>query len=190
MLHTTTSYSAGSINEIKNSIPTKTSQLQNDSGYLTEHQDLSDYATKSELHNHDNKNILDTITQEKIDDWDNKSEFSGSYNDLTDKPIIPTIPDIPTKVSQLENDSNYATESFVTDKIIEACKKFTKLAPLHNPAMLACIEAAKEAFPGTPMVAVFDTSFHQTMEPARFLYPVPYEWYQKYGVRRWRKINV
>ena len=110
----------GSINEIKNSIPTKTSQLQNDSGYLTEHQDLSDYATKSELHNHDNKNILDTITQEKIDDWDNKSDFSGSYNDLTDKPIIPTIPDIPTKVSQLENDSNYATESFVTDKIIEA----------------------------------------------------------------------
>ena len=110
----------GSINEIKNSIPIKTSQLQNDSGYLTEHQDLSDYATKSELHNHDNKDILDNITQEKIDSWDNKSDFSGSYNDLTDKPIIPTIPDIPTKVSQLENDSNYATESFVTDKIIEA----------------------------------------------------------------------
>ena len=73
----------------------------------------------------------------------------------------------------------------ITDEVIEACKKFTKLAPLHNPAMLTCIEAAKEAFAGKPMVAVFDTSFHQTMEKANYLYPVPYEWYEKYGVRKY-----
>ena len=73
----------------------------------------------------------------------------------------------------------------ITDAVIEACKKFTKLAPLHNPAMLTCIEASKEAFPGKPMVAVFDTSFHQSMEPVNYLYPVPYEWYTKYGVRKY-----
>lgn len=73
----------------------------------------------------------------------------------------------------------------ITDEVIEACKKFTKLAPLHNPAMLTCIEAAKEAFAGKPMVAVFDTSFHQSMDKANYLYPVPYEWYTKYGVRKY-----
>ena len=107
-LTTTNKTIVGSINEIKNSIPIKTSQLQNDSGYLTEHQDLSDYATKSELHNHDNKNILDNVTQEKIDSWDNKSDFSGSYNDLTDKPIIPSINN--TTISETEVYSSSKTE--------------------------------------------------------------------------------
>lgn len=73
----------------------------------------------------------------------------------------------------------------ITDEVIEECKKFTPLAPLHNPAMLSCIEASKNAFPNKPMVAVFDTSFHQTMDKANFLYPVPYEWYTKYGVRKY-----
>lgn len=73
----------------------------------------------------------------------------------------------------------------ITDEVIDECKKFTKLAPLHNPAMLACIEASKSAFPNKPMTAVFDTSFHQTMDAANFLYPVPYEWYTKYGVRKY-----
>lgn len=107
-LTTTDKTIVGSINEIKNSIPIKTSQLQNDSGYLTEHQDLSGYATKSELHNHDNKNILDNVTQEKIDSWDNKSDFSGSYNDLTDKPIIPSINN--TTISETEVYSSSKTE--------------------------------------------------------------------------------
>ena len=79
----------------------------------------------------------------------------------------------------------FKNSTLITDEVLEACKKFTKLAPLHNPAMLACIEASKEAFPGTPMVAVFDTSFHQSMEAYNFLYPVPYEWYEKYGVRKY-----
>ena len=79
----------------------------------------------------------------------------------------------------------FKNSTLITDEVIEECKKFTKLAPLHNPAMLACIEAAKQAFPNQPMVAVFDTSFHQTMDQANFLYPVPYEWYTKYGVRKY-----
>ena len=101
----------GAINEIKNDIPTKTSQLQNDSGYLTEHQDLSDYAKKTELHSHENKDVLDNITTEKISSWDNKSEFNGDYDSLTNKPTIPT------KVSELENDKGYASEQFVDKNI-------------------------------------------------------------------------
>lgn len=79
----------------------------------------------------------------------------------------------------------FKDSTIITDEVIEECKKFTKLAPLHNPAMLACIEAAKQAFPNKPMVAVFDTSFHQSMDKANYLYPVPYEWYTKYGVRKY-----
>jgi len=73
----------------------------------------------------------------------------------------------------------------ITDEVLEACEAFNELAPLHNPAMLACVKAFKEAMPTTPMVAVFDTSFHQTMEPKEYIYPVPYEWYTKYGVRKY-----
>lgn len=66
-------------------------------GYLTEHQDLSSYALKTELHSHDNKTVLDTITDTKITEWDSKSTFSGSYNDLTDKPTIPSIEGLATE---------------------------------------------------------------------------------------------
>ena len=73
------------------------------SQYLTEHQDLSNYATKSELHNHSNKTVLDSITSSKVEEWNNKSTFNGNYNSLTNKPTIPT------KTSQLTNDSNFLT---------------------------------------------------------------------------------
>lgn len=79
----------------------------------------------------------------------------------------------------------YASSVLIDDEVIATCNKFKKLAKLHMPAMLSCIEASKEAFPNTPMVAVFDTAFHQSMDKVNFLYPIPYEWYTKYGVRRY-----
>ena len=79
----------------------------------------------------------------------------------------------------------FKSSVLITDEVLEACEQFNDLAPLHNPAMLACVKAFMEAMPGTPMVAVFDTSFHQTMEPINYIYPVPYEWYTKYGVRKY-----
>ncbi|HPF82798.1 MAG TPA: acetate kinase [Bacilli bacterium] len=79
----------------------------------------------------------------------------------------------------------YKSSVLIDDEVLKTCDKFKKLAKLHMPAMLACIEASKEAFPGTPMVAVFDTSFHQTMEPVNYMYAVPYDWYTKYGVRKY-----
>ena len=80
---------------------------------------------------------------------------------------------------------NYKESVILDDEVIATCEKFKKLAKLHMPAMLSCIEASKEAFPNTKMVAVFDTAFHQSMKPVNFLYALPYEWYEKYGVRKY-----
>ena len=106
--------------------------------------------------------------------------------ELVELGVVATLDEIDAVGHRLvHGGEEFKNSTLITDEVIEACKKFTKLAPLHNPAMLACIEASKEAFPGTPMVAVFDTSFHQSMEAYNFLYPVPYEWYEKYGVRKY-----
>lgn len=80
---------------------------------------------------------------------------------------------------------NYKESVILDDEVISTCEKFKKLAKLHMPAMLSCIEASKEAFPNTKMVAVFDTAFHQSMKPVNYLYALPYEWYEKYGVRKY-----
>lgn len=66
------------------------------SKYLTEHQSLDGYAKTTDLHSHTNKEVLDNITSDKVTSWDNKSDFSGSYNDLTDKPTIPSEYILPT----------------------------------------------------------------------------------------------
>ena len=79
----------------------------------------------------------------------------------------------------------YKESVMIDDEVMKTCEKYKKLAKLHMPAMLSCIEASKEAFPNTPMVAVFDTAFHQSMKPVNFMYALPYEWYEKYGVRKY-----
>ena len=78
----------------------------------------------------------------------------------------------------------YKESVIIDDEVINNCKKFIKLVPIHYPSMLKCVEDAKIAFPGKPNTAVFDTSFHQSMDKENFLYAVPYEWYTKYGVRK------
>ena len=87
--------------------------------------------------------------------------------------------------SLVHGGENYKESVILDDEVIATCEKFKKLAKLHMPAMLSCIEASKEAFPNTKMVAVFDTAFHQSMKPVNFLYALPYEWYEKYGVRKY-----
>ena len=73
----------------------------------------------------------------------------------------------------------------IDDKVIETIKSLTHLAPLHTPGNLAGIYAMREVLPGVPQVAVFDTAFHSTLPPKSYLYGLPYEYYQKYGVRRY-----
>lgn len=77
-------------------------------------------------------------------------------------------------------------ESVIIDeKVIEAIKECITLAPLHNPAGLAGIEACKKLLPNVPMVAVFDTSFHQTMPEKAFIYQLPYKYYEDYKIRKY-----
>lgn len=73
----------------------------------------------------------------------------------------------------------------VTDEVIQGIKDTEELAPLHNPAAILGIEACKKVIPNKPMVVVFDTAFHQTIEPDKYIYPIPYEYYEKYGIRKY-----
>ena len=73
----------------------------------------------------------------------------------------------------------------ITDEVVEVLKECIDLAPLHNPAGIIGIEACKNVMPGKPMVGVFDTAFHQTMPKERYIYPIPYEYYEKYGIRKY-----
>lgn len=73
----------------------------------------------------------------------------------------------------------------IDDSVIEVLKDCTDLAPLHNPAGIIGIEACRKVMPGKPMVGVFDTAFHQTIPKERYVYPIPYEYYEKYGVRKY-----
>ncbi|WP_129597278.1 acetate/propionate family kinase [Anaerophilus nitritogenes] len=79
----------------------------------------------------------------------------------------------------------FSASVVITNEVMKALEECIELAPLHNPANLMGIDACKELMPNTPMVAVFDTAFHQTMPKASYIYPLPYELYEKYGVRRY-----
>lgn len=85
----------------------------------------------------------------------------------------------------LHGGEKYCDSVIITDEVIEDIKSLTKLGPLHHPGNLAGIEAMQKALPGVPMVAVYDTAFHQTMPKVNYMYPVPMEWYTKYGVRKY-----
>ena len=73
----------------------------------------------------------------------------------------------------------------IDDTVLNAIKEVQHLAPLHNPPNIAGIEAAKAVLPDAPHIAIFDTAFHQTMPQHAYTYALPYEWYEKYGVRRY-----
>ena len=79
----------------------------------------------------------------------------------------------------------YASSVLLTADVIKALEECVSLAPLHNPPNLLGIAACGELMPNTPMVGVFDTAFHQTMPPEAYIYALPYEYYTKYGVRRY-----
>lgn len=75
--------------------------------------------------------------------------------------------------------------ALINDNVIKQIRSLTDLAPLHTPGNLAGVRAMQEVLPGVPQVAVFDTAFHHTMPPKSYLYGLPYEYYEKYGVRRY-----
>ena len=79
----------------------------------------------------------------------------------------------------------YAHSVLIDETVIKTLEECVDLAPLHNPPNLLGIAACQALMPDTPMVAVFDTAFHQTMPPESYIYAIPYEYYQKYGIRRY-----
>ena len=79
----------------------------------------------------------------------------------------------------------FASSVVLTEEVLAQIEECNDLAPLHNPANLIGIRACQELMPNVPMVGVFDTAFHQTMPPKAYMYAVPYDWYEKYGIRRY-----
>lgn len=79
----------------------------------------------------------------------------------------------------------YSESILITDKVVQDIIELKDYAPLHNPAHVLGINAFREALPNVPMSVVFDTAFHQTMDPVSYLYPVPYSWYENYKVRKY-----
>ena len=79
----------------------------------------------------------------------------------------------------------FASSVLITDDVIKAVEECIPLAPVHNPACLIGIRACQELMPGKPMVAVFDTAFHQTIPEERYLLPIPYRYYEKYRLRKY-----
>ncbi len=131
----------------------------------------------------------------KIDGVKTKKEVElKNHNDavaylkeeLINNNIVASLEEIDGVGHRLVHGGDRFKESvLITEEVLSECEKFNDLAPLHNPAMLSCIRAFQEALPDTPMVGVFDTSFHQTIPELNYLYSVPYEWYQNYGIRKY-----
>ena len=107
---------------------------------------------------------------------------------LTDKEIgvIGDLKEIGAVGNRVAHGGELFKESVrIDDKVIEQIKSLEHLAPLHTPGNLAGIYAMREVLPGVPQTAVFDTAFHSTLPPKTFLYGLPYEMYEKYGIRRY-----
>ena len=79
----------------------------------------------------------------------------------------------------------FANSVLIDDEVMKALNDSIDLAPLHNPPNIMGIEACKALMPDTPMVGVFDTAFHQTIPMSNYIYPLPYEYYEKYGIRKY-----
>ena len=85
----------------------------------------------------------------------------------------------------LHGGEKYSDSVVITKEVLRDIKNLTKLGPLHHPGNIAGIKAMQEALPEAVQVAVFDTAFHQTIPKVQYMYPVPMEWYKKYGVRKY-----
>ncbi|MBR1718644.1 MAG: acetate kinase [Bacilli bacterium] len=106
--------------------------------------------------------------------------------ELLENKVINSLDEIKGVGHRLVHGGDKYSESVViNDKVIKTVEELSDLAPLHNPANLMGVRAFMEKIPSAIQVGCFDTAFHQTMKADRYLYPVPYEWYTKYGVRKY-----
>ena len=100
--------------------------------------------------------------------------------------VIQSLDEISAVGHRIVHGGEYFSDSvLVTDEVIEKIRDCTSLAPLHNPASVAGLEAMKKILPDKPMVVVFDTAFHQTLPEKAYIYNIPYEYYEKYKIRKY-----
>lgn len=105
---------------------------------------------------------------------------------LTKKEIIQSLDDINGIGHRVvHGGEKFSASALMTDDMIVEIEKLSELAPLHNPANIMGIKAFKQVLPDVPSVAVFDTAFHQTMKKDKYLYSIPYEYYEEYGIRKY-----
>lgn len=105
---------------------------------------------------------------------------------LHDMHIVESLDEIGGVGHRIVNGKDLFDKSvIVDDEVMAKLESIIELAPLHNGANVAGIKAFQEVLPNTPMVVVFDTAFHQTMDAESYMYPVPYDWYTKHGIRKY-----
>lgn len=125
-------------------------------------------------------------TKREVDLKDHTDAVRYLKEELIENKIVSSLDDIDGVGHRLVHGGDKFKDSvLLNDEVMQAVEEFNDLAPLHNPAMIACIKAFQNELSNTPMVGVFDTSFHQTMDELSFMYPVPYPWYKKYGIRKY-----
>lgn len=106
--------------------------------------------------------------------------------ELISNNIVKSLDEIEAVGHRIVHGGNkYSKSVIITERVLQEIESISDLAPLHNPAALHGVKAFRENIPNAKMVACFDTAFHQTMDEATYLYPVPYEWYIKYDVRKY-----
>lgn len=117
---------------------------------------------------------------------DHKTAVKMLLDSLLEYHIVESLDEIQGAGHRIVQGGSYFDQSVVADeKVVDRVRELAELAPLHNPAHLVCYEAFCKALPNIGHVFVFDTAFHQTMGPESYLFPVPYDWYTQYKIRRY-----
>lgn len=124
--------------------------------------------------------------ERSVDMKDHSDAVKLLMDELLQNKVIENLEDIDGIGHRIvQGADRYNKSVLIDEKVINDIDELSSLAPLHNLAHIIGIKAFKEVLPNVPMVAVFDTAYHQTIEEVNFLYPVPYEWYKNYNVRKY-----
>ena len=124
--------------------------------------------------------------QDEVDLPDHTAAVEVLIEQLMKHGIITSLEDIKAIGHRVVHGGNkYSKSVVITPRVVQEIEEIADLAPLHNPAHLMGIRAFQKEIPNALMVVCFDTAFHQTMKEEEYLYPVPYEWYVKYNVRKY-----
>lgn len=166
-------------------------------------------SAKYQVYDWDNKDVLAVGVVERIGlEYSTIEHKATGREDFTDKFTCPTHKEAVELIIKMITDPKYGViksvseigavghrvlhggelfkkSALVTDDVVEKLKTVIPLGPLHMPANIGGIEAARKVMPNVPHAIVLDTAWHQTMPPEAYMYAVPYEWYEKYNVRRY-----